>query len=170
MPSENALGVNVNGWRVITQDVGTYGTNYLARASIAMSGPAANLPDDAIYPTAQRDGEGLPLSGARRYVIHFDAGQTPPANAFWSITVYNEQSFFVANPINRYALHNWDTLTYNADGSLDLYVQNQSPGPDKEANWLPAPEGVFNLTMRLYWPKPEALNGSWQPPALRRGQ
>jgi hypothetical protein len=164
------LGVNVNGWRVITQDVGTYGTDYLARASIAMTGPAANLPDDAIYPSAVQDGDRLPLSGAHRYVIHFDTGQTPPANAFWSIALYNEQSFFAANPINRYALHNWDPLMVNADGSLDIYVQNQSPGADKEANWLPAPEGGFSLTMRLYWPKPEALNGAWQPPAIHRGQ
>jgi len=164
------LGVKVNGWHVITQDIGAYGTDYLTRATIAMTGPAANLPDDAIYPTANEDGDHLPLSGAHRYVIHFDPGQTPPANAFWSITLYNQQSFLVANPINRYALHNWDPLTYNADGSLDLYLQTQSPGPDKEANWLPTPEGLFNLTMRLYWPKPEALNGSWQPPAIKRGQ
>jgi hypothetical protein len=164
------LGVKVNGWKVITQGIGAYGTDYLTRATIAMTGPAANLPDDAIYPTASEDGDHLPLSGEHQYVIHFDPGQTPPANAFWSITLYNQQSFLVANPINRYALHNWDPLTYNADGSLDLYLQNQSPGADKEANWLPTPEGIFNLTLRLYWPKPEALNGSWQPPAIKRGQ
>jgi hypothetical protein len=164
------LGTLINGWRVLDQGIGTYGTDYDTRAAVAMLGVGANLPADAIYPSAQVDTAGNPLSGANTYVIHFAAGQAPPVNAFWSITMYDDQGYFVANPINRYALHNWDPLTYNADGSLDLYLQNQSPGADKEANWLPTPEGVFNLTMRLYWPKPEALNGSWQPSAIRRAQ
>jgi hypothetical protein len=164
------LGSLVNGWHVPAQDIGAYGTDYDTRAAVAMFGLGANLPQDAIYPSAQVDAAGNPLSGANAYVIHFAAGQTPPVNAFWSITMYDDQGFFVANPMNRYALHNWDPLTYNADGSLDIYLQTQSPGPDKEANWLPAPQGSYNLTMRLYWPQAQVLNGTWQPPAVQRGQ
>jgi hypothetical protein len=135
-----------------------------------MFGLGANLPEDAIYPAAQVDGAGNPLSGANAYVIHFAPGQAPPVNAFWSITMYDDQGFFVTNPINRYALHNWDPLIVNADGSLDIYLQNPSPGPDKEANWLPAPEGAFNLTMRLYWPQRSVVAGTWQPPAIKQLQ
>ena len=89
--------------------------------------------------------------------------------AFWSVTLYDNEGFQVANPLNRFAIGDRDPLTYNADGSLDLYIQHASPGtPDKESNWLPAPAGPFNLTARLYWPRPEALSGSWNPPAVKR--
>ena len=129
-------------------------------------GLGANLAKDAVYPTAFVDGEGKPLTGQSRYVIHFDKGQMPPANAFWSITMYNAESFFVENPINRYNIAAWMPLKYNEDGSLDLYLQKDSPGKDKEANWLPAPEGKFSVTMRIYWPKESVLDGTWQPPAV----
>lgn len=164
------LGVLVNGWRVQSQGIGTYGTDYDTRAAVAMFGLGANLPADAIYPSTKVDGAGNPLSGANAYVIHFAAGQTPPVSAFWSITMYDDQGYFVTNAIDRYALHNWDPVTYNADGSLDLYLQNPSPGADKEANWLPAPTGSFNLTMRLYWPQPSVVDGTWQPPAVQQVQ
>jgi hypothetical protein len=113
-------------------------------------------------------GDNQPLSGAHKYVIRFDKGQTPPANAFWSITQQCADSFFVANPINRYALSSWTPLKKNADGSLELYVQTEAPGKDKESNWLPADSGAFNLTLRMYWPTgqaPSILDGSWRPPA-----
>jgi hypothetical protein len=104
-------------------------------------------------------------------VIHFPAGQLPPVNGFWSLTMYNAEYFFVANPLNRYTLSQRDALKKNADGSVDLYLQHENPGPEKEANWLPAPEGKFVLMLRLYWPKeqdPSILDGSWQLPPVKR--
>ncbi len=137
---------------------------------ISQVGLGANLPADAVYPSAFVDGDGKPLDGANKYVIHFDKGATPPVNAFWSITMYDPNSFFVANPINRYAVSSWMPFRKNADGSLDIYVQNASPGKDREANWLPAPTGRFNVTMRMYWPtdtSPSILDASWKPAAIR---
>jgi hypothetical protein len=158
----------VHGWMMTTQDIGTYGTDYDARAGAALVGLGANLPADAIYPMARVDGNGKPLTGANRYVIHFDRGQTPPVNAFWSVTMYNDKQFFVANPIDRYAIGDRDKLKYNADGSLDLYLQHDSPGKDRVSNWLPADAGSFNVMMRMYWPKEAVLSGAWGPPAIRR--
>jgi hypothetical protein len=114
--------------------------------------------------------DGKKYSGANKYVVHFPKGQTPPANAFWSVTMYDAAYFFVDNPLNRYTVSPRNKLKYNADGSLDLYIQNESPGKDKEANWLPAPKGEFVLMMRLYWPKVEApsiIDGTWKPPAVK---
>ena len=109
-------------------------------------GLGANLPEDAIYPLNLGDETGKPLDGANKYTLHFDKGDAPPANAFWSVTLYDAEGFQVANPLNRFAVSSWMPFKYNADGSLDLYFQNESPGKDKEANWLPAPKGEFNLT------------------------
>jgi hypothetical protein len=159
------LGQRVNGWSVM-RDIGTYGTRYLLRAQIAHIGIGANLPEDALYPTAYFDGNGKPLTGKNKYVIHFDKGQLPPANAFWSITMYNAESFLIKNKLDRYALGDRDKLKFNADGSLDIYIQYDSPGKDKESNWLPAPQGEFNVSMRIYWPKESVLNGTWNPPAI----
>jgi hypothetical protein len=94
----------------------------------------------------------------------------PPVSAFWSVTLYDPQGFQVANPLDRFTLSSWMPLKYNADQSLDLYVRSESPGADKEANWLPAPKGAFNLTMRLYAPRADALTGKWNPPPVRREQ
>jgi len=113
---------------------------------------------------------GRPLDGANKYTLHFDKGQTPPANAFWSVTLYDAKGYQVANPLNRFAVRSWMPFKYNADGSLDLYFQNESPGADKEGNWLPAPNGPFNLTMRIYAPKSEALTGKSNPPPVTRVQ
>jgi hypothetical protein len=99
-------------------------------------------------------------------MIHFDKAQIPPAKAFWSITLYDPEGFQVANPLNRFAVSSWMPFKYNPDGSLDLYFQNESLGGDKQANWLPAPNGPIYVVMRLYWPKPEAVDGKWQPPAV----
>src|SRR5262249_2883357 len=123
---------------------------------------------DAVYPTAFVDGNGQRLSGTNRYVLHFDKAELPPADAFWSITLYDKDSFQVPNPINRFAIGDRDGLIFNTDGSLDIYVQSDSPGADKEANWLPAPNGApFSLTMRIYSPRREALDGTWSPPPVK---
>lgn len=156
-----------NGW-VVTKDTGQYGTNYLQRAYVTAIGLGANLPQDAVYPVAEVDSEGKPFDGANRYVIHFDKNKTPPANGFWSLTMYDDQFFFVNNPLNRYTLSPRNALNYNSDGSLDLYIQANSPGLDKEANWLPAPKGKFVLMLRIYWPRDALLNGTWQPPAVKK--
>jgi hypothetical protein len=131
-------------------------------------GLGANRPQDAVYPTSETDAAGKPYSGANKYVMHFAKGQTPPVSGFWSLTMYNADYFFVDNPLNKYTVSPRNDLKYNADGSLDIYIQNESPGKDKEANWLPAPKDRFVLMMRLYWPKesnPSIINGTWQPPA-----
>ena len=159
-----AAGAFVNGWNIGVENMGTYGTSYKRRAFVALGGLGCNLPEDAVYPTAFVDGQGRPLSGASKYVLHFDKGQLPPANAFWSITMYDKEGFQVPNPIDRFAIGSHDRLRFNDDGSLDIYVQTQSPGKDKESNWLPAPKGDFEPSMRLYSPRPEALDLIWSPP------
>lgn len=159
-----------NHWSMNTDTMGVYGDYYLKRAIVAQVGLGANLPEDAIYPLNLGDENGMPLDGANKYTIHFDKGATPPANAFWSLTLYDRDGFQVANSLNRFALSSWMPFKYNPDGSLDLYFQNESPGADKEVNWLPAPKGPFNLTMRLYSPKSEALTGRWNPPSIVKAQ
>ena len=161
-------GADVNGWTFTTQ-TGQYGTDYLQRALITAVGLGANRPQDAVYPTSQVDAAGEPYDGANKYVIRFAKGQTPPVEGFWSITMYDGEYFFVANPLNKFTVSPRDALKYNADGSLEILIQNQSPGKDREANWLPAPSGKFILMMRLYWPKekaPSIIDGTWSPPAV----
>jgi hypothetical protein len=160
-------GRGANGWDVV-KNLGKYGTNYPFRSAVALFALGANLPEDALYPRARTDADGRPLTGANRYTIHFPKGQLPPVNAFWSVTLYNSKQAFVDNPIDRYAIGDRDRLRLNDDGSLTLYVQHDSPGKGRESNWLPAPGDDFNLFMRLYWPKPEALDGTWKPPAVTR--
>ncbi|MCX5577000.1 DUF1254 domain-containing protein [Kaistia terrae] len=159
-----------NGWSMNTDTMGVYGNYYLKRAIVAQLGLGANLPEDAIYPLNLGDSTGKPLDGANDYVLHFEAGQQPPVDAFWSVTLYDPDGFQVANPLNRFAVSSWMPFVKNPDGSLDLYFQNESPGKDKEANWLPAPKGPFNLTMRLYAPQSAALTGRWVPPAVTRAE
>jgi hypothetical protein len=158
----------VNGWSMNTDTMGVYGNYYLKRAIIAQLGLGANLPEDAIYPINLADESGKPLDGANKYALHFDKGDAPPATAFWSVTLYDAEGYQVPNSLNRFAVSSWMPFKYNADGSLDLYFQNESPGAGKETNWLPAPKGGFNLTMRLYAPKSEALTGKWNPPPVTR--
>jgi hypothetical protein len=146
--------------------MGVYGNYYLKRAIVSQFGLGANLPGDAIYPLNLGDETGKPLDGANNYTIHFDKGSLPPVSAFWSITLYDQEGFQVANSLDRFAVSSWMPFTYNPDGSLDLYFQNESPGKIREANWLPAPKGPFNLTMRLYAPKQEVLVGKWNPPPV----
>lgn len=157
----------VNGWRIML-DIGTYGTHYLTRAMVAQLGIGANIPADAVYPTAFEDEQGMLLTGKNKYVMHFDKGQLPPVKAFWSITLYNAESFLVQNALGRYALGDRDKLHFNNDGSLDIFIQHENPGPGKESNWLPAPDNEFSVTMRLYWPEERVLNGTWAPPGIKK--
>ena len=162
-------GTMENGWTFTTK-TGLYGTDYLQRALVTAIGLGANRPQDAVYPTSEVDGEGKPYSGANKYVMHFPKGQLPPADGFWSLTMYNGEYFFVANPLNRYSISARQNLKTNADGSTDLYIQNENPGADKESNWLPAPTDKFILMLRLYWPKeksPSIINGTWKIPAVK---
>src|SRR5262245_36839280 len=156
----------VNYWSMNTDTMGVYGNYYLKRAIVAQLGLGANMPQDAIYPLNLGDQTGKPLDGTNKYAIHFDKATLPPAQAFWSITLYDMEGFQVANTLNRFAVSSWMPFKYNPDGSLDLYFQNESPGANKEANWLPAPKGAFNLCMRLYAPKSDALAGKWNPPPI----
>ena len=160
-------GVQANGWRTNLTAIGTYGTDYLHRAGIAFAGLGANPVEEAVYPTAIADAAGQPFSSDRRYVLHFNKDQIPPVRAFWSLTMYNDRQLFAANPINRYALGDRDKLAFGPDGSLDLYIQRESPGQDKESNWLPTPaSGPFTMNLRLYWPDRQVLDGSWVPPGV----
>jgi hypothetical protein len=163
--------IKVNGWFYALQTVGTYGTSYKTRAMGTFIGLGVNLPEDAIYPASFVDGDGKPYSGANRYVLHFGKDELPPAEAFWSLTLYDKDGYQVANPFNRFAIGNHfsdNKLTFNADGSLDLYIQNESAGANKASNWLPAPKDEFNLALRLYSPKREMRNGTWTPPAVEK--
>jgi hypothetical protein len=159
-----------NHWSMNTDTMGVYGNYYLKRAIVTQLGLGANLPGDAIYPLNLGDAEGKPLDGANKYTIHFEKADIPPVDAFWSITLYDPEGFQVANALNRFAVSSWMPFKYNPDGSLDLYFQSENPGADKEANWLPAPKGPFNLTMRLYAPKSAALTGKWNPPPVTKTQ
>lgn len=156
-----------NGWSMNTDTMGVYGNYYLKRAIVAQVGLGANLPEDAIYPLNLADDTGKPLDGSNKYKLTFDKAALPPVEAFWSITLYDQEGFQTANALNRFAVSSWMPFKTNPDGSLDLYFQNENPGPEKEANWLPAPKGAFNLTMRLYGPKSDALTGRWNPPAVK---
>ena len=158
-----------NGWQMNTDTMGVYGDYYLKRAIVAMGGLGANQPEDAIYPLNVSDAGGKPVMAENSYILHFNKDELPPVGAFWSLTMYDAEGFQLPNPINRFAIGDRDALKFNGDGSLDLYIQNQSPGRDKESNWLPAPKsGELGLTMRLYAPKPQALDGRWNPPAVKR--
>jgi hypothetical protein len=160
-------GVPSAGWRTNLTAIGTYGADYLSRAFVAYVGLGSNTIEDAVYPTAIADAEGKPFSSDSRYILHFNKDQVPPVRAFWSLTMYNEKQLLAANPIDRFAIGDRDKLAFNADGSLDLYIQRESPGRDKEPNWLPAPaSGSFTMNMRLYWPKAEVLDGTWSPPGV----
>jgi len=158
-----------NGW-VYTTNAGVYGTSYRQRAMITWYGLGANRPQDAVYPTSEGPDVLKKYSGEHKYVMHFNKGEMPPVDGFWSITMYNDQYFFVDNPLNRYTVSQRNKFNTNADGSIDLYIQHDSPGKDREANWLPAPAGGFVLMMRLYWPKekpPSLLDGSWKIPEVK---
>ena len=161
---------DINGWAFTTK-TGIYGTDYLMRALVTAIGLGANRPQDAVYPTSQKDGDDQAYDGSNKYHMHFSKGQLPPVEGFWSITMYDSEYFFVANPLNRYSISPRQNLKANPDGSLDLYFQKESPGADKESNWLPAPAGKFILMLRMYWPNesdPSIIDGTWTIPAVKR--
>ncbi|MFZ4478727.1 MAG: DUF1254 domain-containing protein [Rhodoferax sp.] len=159
----------VRGWQTPPATLGNYGTNYDIRAVVAMIGLGANLPQDAMYPQTQVDSKARALDGSHRYRLHFNAGELPPVHAFWSITAYGADDFFIDNRLQRFALGDRDPLLFNGDGSLDLWLQPAAPEGDKVRNWLPVKSGQpFVLNARLYWPKAAALSGQWGMPALER--
>lgn len=165
-----SLGSEANGW-VFTKGLGTYGTDYMKRAVVAAFGWPANVEKDAVYPYTEVDSTGQKLNGANTYTLTFPKGQTPPVNGFWSITMYmvDQGWWFVHNALNKFTVSPRNNLKYNGDGSLTLYFQHESPGKDKEANWLPAPKGNFLPMLRMYWPKevnPSILDASWIPPQI----
>jgi hypothetical protein len=163
---ERAANVK-NGWDIRLK-IGKYGTDYPVRAFVALLGFGANLPEDAIYPSTVVDSEGRALHGANQYTLHFDKESLPPANVFWSLTLYDARGYLVDNELSRYAVGSLKNLSYNAGGSLDIWIQRDNPGAAREANWLPAPPGEFKLMLRLYGPTSEVLANRWAPPAIRR--
>jgi len=172
--NQASLGKMVDGWQ-ITKGLGVYGTDYMKRAVVAAFGWPANLEHDAVYPYTLVDSTGAKLTGANKYTLTFAKGQTPPVNGFWSITMYliDQGWWFVPNKLNKFTVSPRNNLKANADGSITLYFQKDSPGADKEANWLPAPAGEFIPMMRMYWPKdkaPSILDGSWTPPKVQKVQ
>jgi hypothetical protein len=165
--SVESVARNQNNWMSIV-DCGKYGTQYLTRAIVTRLGLGCNLPQDAVYAMAIDDASGQKFSGASRYAITFPAGKEPPVKAFWSVTMYDDKNFLVANPINRSAVSSWMDLKKNPDGSTTIYVQQASPGADKESNWLPAPSAGFVLMLRMYWPEDSVISGAWTPPGVTK--
>jgi hypothetical protein len=161
------VGKLVNGWEMILDTIGVYGNFYAKRAIVAMAGLGANPPEDAVYPLAITDANGDPFIGEKNYVLHFDKDELPPVEAFWSLTMYDAEGFQSANELNRFAIGDRDALTFADDGSLDILIQHTNPGPGEESNWLPAPLGPLGITMRLYAPKAQVLDGTWAPPPVR---
>src|SRR5216683_741577 len=148
--------------------IGVYGGAYLRRAVVAADGLGANLPEDAVYPSTSADSDNQALDGAHSYGIRFKPGELPPVDAFWSITLYDPDGYPARHAIDRHALGDRDPLRYEPDGSLEILIQARPPDPARQTNWLPAPAGPFNLTMRLYAPRRSVLEGRWAPPAVER--
>lgn len=165
--AQTKFGTHANGWLLNIDAMGNYGSWYLKRATIELIGLGANLSDDAIYPLSFVDAHDRPYDGRDRYVWHMTKDQVPPVNAFWSLTLYDAEGFQVPNELDRFAIGDRDDLQFNDDGSLDIFIQHERP-ESGTSNWLPAPAGAFSLCARLYWPKPEALDGTWTPPAVQR--
>jgi hypothetical protein len=177
-----SAGKAINGWRVsgLPGDSAHYNGDWLKRAAAAKAGIYGNDPAEATYPLTRVDSEGHALDGSKHnYTLTFPPGQQPPVKAFWSLTMYDGKTqLLIENPINRYLINSpmLPNMKTNADGSLTLYIQNKSPGPEKESNWLPAPNGTIYLVMRLYWPKTEPPSilppgeGTWKPPAIAMAQ
>lgn len=160
------IGKWSRGW-LLMKDLGEYGTNYHKRAIIAQAGLGANLDVDALYPMAFQDNTSEKLVGPKRYTLHFSKEAIPKVHGFWSLTIYGADNFLVKNPINRFALGDRNKLNYNQDGSLDIYLQPESPGREYESNWLPTPQkGEFHVAMRIYWPTEEFLKSDWSLPGI----
>jgi hypothetical protein len=161
--------VTPTGWSGLAPGLGqgNFGLNYEARAAVAAIGLGANLRIDAIYMTASVDAAGQPLDGSKRYRLRFAAGAAPPVHAFWSITLYDEQGYLVANPVARYAIKSGDPLVAEPDGALVIDLGPDDPGPERRASWLPTPAHQrFELSLRAYWPDDALLQDRWSPPAV----
>lgn len=157
-----------NGW-TSPPNGARWGMDYLSRTATAKSNMYDNAPEETRYIYTDFDSTGQRLSGANRYTVTFAKDAVPPVNGFWSLTVYNKEHLFEANPLNRFSLGTKSkSMKYNTDGSLTLYFQNESPGQDKESNWVPTPKDEFSLYIRAYWPKKEILDGTWEPPPVLR--
>jgi hypothetical protein len=167
MAAAKNLGESVNGWS-LAYDMGRYGTRYAYRAAWTLVGVGGNLLEDAFYPTTIVDADGDDLSGDNRYELTFPGDQIPPAEAFWSITMYDAESYLVDNEIDRYMLGDRSDLTYGSDGSLTIYLQKDRPAGDQLMNWLPAPDGRFRLALRLYVPKQQVIDREWVPPPVNK--
>jgi hypothetical protein len=155
-----------HGWADPASDIGNYGTDYQFRAGVAAVGLGANTPREAVYPTALTDSSGALLNGAERYELTFKPGQAPPEKAFWSLTMYDESGFLVPNPLHRYAIGTTHPpLRHEPDGSIVVLMQRSRPS-QAGVNWLPTPNALFRLTLRIYWPKRSVLDGAWQPPPI----
>ena len=168
--ASSQLSVEQQGWFRSPSNVGKFGDDDLTRAAVAWRYIYANDPVEAVYPMALHDAEGQTLDGTKTYRLHFPAGQLPPVNAFWSLTLYDGKTqLLAANPIQRYALGDRSPgLRYDADGGLTLILQTDAPATAQQSNWLPTPQGPFNLLLRLYLPKTEALDGAYQLPTIAR--
>ena len=160
----NAMQTTVNGWS-ITMTCGNASNSILVRAGCAQSFPMVNLPQEAVYWTTTVDGAGQALTGAHDYVLHFPSGGLPPNNAFWSLTMTIAPGYLVANPINRYSLGDRSGLVANADGSVDIFIQQSAPA-GHDANWLPSPGGKFKLWLRVYQPGAAILSGAYHVPPV----
>jgi hypothetical protein len=157
-----------NGWNSPVNNA-QWGTDYLNRTGTAKSNMYDNRPNETKYIYRDDDSQGQPLDGHNLYSVTFAKGQEPPVNGFWSVTLYNDVHLFHPNPLNRFSLGTKNkNLKHNADGSLTLYFGAQSPGADKESNWVPAPEGAFSLYIRCYWPQKAVLDGTWMPPQVEK--
>jgi hypothetical protein len=179
---KDEIGKNINGWLVgsILGDRAFFNGNWLLRAAGALAGIYGNSAEEAVYPLAKSDAAGNPLDGSKHnYTLTFAAGQYPPVNAFWSVTMYDGKTqLLIENPINRYLINSpmLPGMKKNKDGSLTIYIQKDAPSADNKANWLPAPDGPIYMVMRLYWPKTEPPSilppgsGTWQPPAIQVAQ
>lgn len=167
------VGKLINGWQ-ITTELGSWQTpdtdqvDFVRRSAIAKEAQPGQHSSEAMFPFTFSDSDGQPLTGTNRYVLRFAKGKLPPVNAFWSVTLYDAEGFVIENPILRYQIGTYDNLKLDPDGSTAIYIQRDSPGKDKGGNWLPAPDGPFNLTMRLYNPRPEAITLDWTPPPVER--
>jgi hypothetical protein len=165
--SRAGAGDQLNGWSSgFGAATGRYGIHYDARAAVARLGLGALPPEEAIYFSCCQSAAAHSLSGEHAYTLHFPAAELPPVHAFWSLTLYGEDGYFIANAMHRFAIGDRDALKFNGDGSLDLFVQHDAPGTGRDSNWLPAPDGKFNLSLRLYWPSEAVVRGRWKPPPV----
>jgi hypothetical protein len=158
----------VGCWTYTTSGIGTFGNSYLFRAVVARIGLAANPPEDAIYIGSISDANNETLQGSNTYLIHFNKGELPPAHSFWSITAYDAPGFMMPNRLNRFGIRSRDDITFNDDGSLDLYAGPECPPMSPESNWIPTIDGVIALQIRLYTPGQAFLSGEWSPPDIQR--